>query len=198
MQRPPRSHLPHIDIGPRKVRFQRNDACVTGYGDKCTFDSELNAMSRLVLDETSVVRGRIDIHERRRRTCAVQGLRRNDNRDTKTGRTEDGLKADAEVDKLYRAKAGQHTPDVQADPWGDVRRSSTPTRSQAAKATSGSSRNSVRSAPYACSQIQIWKRVTPVLRARASGRSHPGRPARAHCLPPARASDRARRAVRPS
>lgn len=39
----------------------------------------------------------------------------------KTGRTEEGLKADAEIDKEYRAKAGQRTPDVKADPWGDVR-----------------------------------------------------------------------------
>ena len=57
-----------------------------------------------------------------------------DNRDKKTGRTEDGLKVDAEVDKLYRAKAGQKTPDPRADPWGDVRQSSTPTAQPTAKA----------------------------------------------------------------
>jgi len=39
----------------------------------------------------------------------------------KTGRTIEGLKADAEVDQLYRSKAGQQTPNVKADPWGDVR-----------------------------------------------------------------------------
>jgi hypothetical protein len=39
----------------------------------------------------------------------------------KTNRTEEGLKIDAEIDKEYRAKAGQHTPDVKADPWSDVR-----------------------------------------------------------------------------
>jgi hypothetical protein len=49
-----------------------------------------------------------------------------DTRDKKTGRTEEGVKADAEVDKLYRAKAGQHTPRVRADPWSDVRAPSTP------------------------------------------------------------------------
>jgi hypothetical protein len=57
-----------------------------------------------------------------------------DTRDKKTGRTEDGLKADAEVDKLYRAKAGQKTPDPRADPWGDVRPSSTPAAQPTAKA----------------------------------------------------------------
>jgi hypothetical protein len=56
-----------------------------------------------------------------------------DNRDNKTGRTEDGLKADAEVDKLYRAKAGQKTPDPRADPWGDVRTPSTPAAQPTAK-----------------------------------------------------------------
>jgi hypothetical protein len=58
----------------------------------------------------------------------------NDNRDKKTGRTEDGVKADAEVDKLYRAKAGQHTPQVRADPWSDVRAPSTPAAQPAGKA----------------------------------------------------------------
>ena len=38
-----------------------------------------------------------------------------------TGRTEDGPKNDAEMDKAYRAKAGQQTPQVKADPWADVR-----------------------------------------------------------------------------
>ena len=63
-----------------------------------------------------------------------KGFGGTDNRDSKTGRTEDGLKADAEVDKLYRAKAGQKTPDARADPWGDVRQSSTPTAQPTAKA----------------------------------------------------------------
>lgn len=53
-------------------------------------------------------------------------------RDNKTGRTEDGLKADAEVDKLYRTRAGQRTPNVKADPWGDVRTPSTPADTQPA------------------------------------------------------------------
>ena len=58
-----------------------------------------------------------------------------DNRDKKTGRTEEGVKADAEVDKLYRAKAGQHTPQVRADPWSDVRApSTTPAAQPAGKA----------------------------------------------------------------
>ena len=56
-----------------------------------------------------------------------------DNRDNKTGRTEDGLKADAEVDRLYRQKAGQKTPDPRADPWGDVRQSAAPAAQPAAK-----------------------------------------------------------------
>ncbi len=56
-----------------------------------------------------------------------------DTRDNKTGRTEEGLKVDAEVDKLYRQRAGQKTPDPRADPWGDVRQSSTPAAQPAAK-----------------------------------------------------------------
>ena len=38
-----------------------------------------------------------------------------------TGRTEEGLKIDAEIDKDYRAKAGRDTPAVKGDPWADVR-----------------------------------------------------------------------------
>ncbi len=45
----------------------------------------------------------------------------NDRRDSKTGRTEDGLKADQEIDRLYRARTGQKTPEVRPDPWSDVR-----------------------------------------------------------------------------
>lgn len=55
-------------------------------------------------------------------------------RDNKTGRTDDGLKADAEIDKLYRAKAGQQTPNPKADPWGDVRTTQTPAVQPAPKA----------------------------------------------------------------
>jgi hypothetical protein len=54
-------------------------------------------------------------------------------RDKKTGRTEEGLAADAAIDKLYRSKAGQKTPNVNSDPWGDVRTSSTPAAQPAAK-----------------------------------------------------------------
>jgi hypothetical protein len=57
-----------------------------------------------------------------------------DPRAPKTGRTEEGLKADAEVDKLYRAKAGQATPNPRADPWGDVRPATTPAAQPTAKA----------------------------------------------------------------
>jgi hypothetical protein len=38
-----------------------------------------------------------------------------------TGRTEEGLKIDAEIDKDYRAKAGRDMPTVKGDPWADVR-----------------------------------------------------------------------------
>jgi len=55
-------------------------------------------------------------------------------RDNKTGRTDDGLKADAEIDRLYRAKAGQQTPNPKADPWGDVRATQTPAAQPPSKA----------------------------------------------------------------
>jgi hypothetical protein len=53
--------------------------------------------------------------------------------DKKTGRTEDGVKIDAEIDRLYRARAGQKTPEVRSDPWGDVR--TPPANQPAAKTT---------------------------------------------------------------
>ncbi|MGZ5829042.1 MAG: hypothetical protein ACXWJW_10935 [Xanthobacteraceae bacterium] len=59
-----------------------------------------------------------------------------DPRAPKTGRTEEGLKVDAEIDKEYRAKAGQRTPDVKADPWGDVRALPTQTNSKPPKVES--------------------------------------------------------------
>jgi len=49
-----------------------------------------------------------------------------------TGRTEDGLKNDEAIDKIFRAKAGQRTPEISADPWADVR-TPTPTASPAPK-----------------------------------------------------------------
>jgi hypothetical protein len=57
-----------------------------------------------------------------------------DPRAPKTGRTEDGLKIDAEIDKEYRAKAGQPTPKVTADPWGGVRTVPTQVESKTIKA----------------------------------------------------------------
>ncbi|HVG52089.1 MAG TPA: hypothetical protein VM867_10680 [Xanthobacteraceae bacterium] len=45
----------------------------------------------------------------------------NSNRDGKTGRTEEGVKIDQEIDRLYRSRTGQKTPEVRSDPWGDVR-----------------------------------------------------------------------------
>lgn len=62
-----------------------------------------------------------------------------DPKTVKTGRTEEGLKNDAEFDKEYRAKAGQQTPNVKADPWGDVRTFST--NGNAAGSTSKSKRH---------------------------------------------------------
>ncbi len=44
-----------------------------------------------------------------------------DDRNPKTGQTDEGVKVDQEIDKLYRARAGQKTPEVRSDPWSDVR-----------------------------------------------------------------------------
>jgi hypothetical protein len=46
---------------------------------------------------------------------------KDDAKGSPTGRTEDGLKNDEAIDKIFRAKAGQRTPEVRADPWADVR-----------------------------------------------------------------------------
>jgi hypothetical protein len=62
-----------------------------------------------------------------------KGMDADDRRAPKTGRTQEGLKVDAEIDKLYRDRAGQQTPNVKADPWGDVRTPSTPAAHPASK-----------------------------------------------------------------
>jgi hypothetical protein len=57
---------------------------------------------------------------------AANAQTKSTDRDNKTGRTQEGLKADQEIDQLYRSRAGQRTPEVRSDPWGDVRAPAAP------------------------------------------------------------------------